>query len=125
MVMTAPPTAVPAVDQDLLDLINAGPRMYTIDGHCPEGDSCCTHTYSHLAAAAAADLDNVPVWCTTCDGRGRSIYRGDSHETYDDPDYEDTCAICGGEQTLRASMFSTAPENEPDYEDEPDYHDDI
>lgn len=62
-------------------------------------------------------LDDLPIvgtdregnpltYCTTCDGSGTSIYRGESHRTYDEPDEEGPCAICGGSGTLPVSMFS-------------------
>jgi hypothetical protein len=47
--------------------------------------------------------------CPTCDGGGQTLYRGASHYGYDDPDYWDTCVICGGEGALPASMFSGEP----------------
>jgi hypothetical protein len=69
------------------------------------------------------DPERGPLtWCTTCDGTGVSTYRGDSHETYDDPDYEDACAICGGTRMLPVSMFSDDPEEGEGY-DEEDYLD--
>lgn len=51
--------------------------------------------------------------CTTCDGSGQSVYRGAAQHGYDDPDYTDTCGICGGTGELPASMFSDA-EDEPE-----------
>jgi hypothetical protein len=69
-----------------------------------------------LAAAGIEDLleaggtddqdpgDTVP--CPTCDGTGTSTYRGESHRTYDEPDYTGACAICGGSGELPASMFT-------------------
>jgi len=61
------------------------------------------------------DEDGNPLTnCTTCDGSGQSIYRGAAHRTYDEPDYEDTCAICGGTGTLPVSMFSDEPADNKD-----------
>jgi hypothetical protein len=61
------------------------------------------------------DQDGNPLtYCTTCDGSGQSTYRGESHRTYDEPDYEGPCAICGGSGTLPVSMFSDAEEDEDD-----------
>ena len=59
------------------------------------------------------------VPCPTCDGSGLTLYRGASHRDYDEPDYWDTCGICGGEGELPASMFSDEPageDEEYDYE---------
>jgi len=39
-------------------------------------------------------MDVIP--CPTCDGTGTTVYRGEVHQGYDDPDYADSCAICGG-----------------------------
>ncbi len=46
------------------------------------------------------------VPCTTCDGTGQTMHRGETHRGYDDPDYMDTCGICGGTRELPASMFA-------------------
>jgi DnaJ-class molecular chaperone len=58
--------------------------------------------------------DMVP--CSTCDGTGQTMVRGESHYGYDEPDYMDTCGICGGTGELPARMFTDA--------DEPDDYDD-
>jgi hypothetical protein len=57
------------------------------------------------------------VPCTTCDGTGVSEYRGASHYDYDEPNYSDNCAICGGGGELPASMFNDAEDEEEEYED--------
>lgn len=56
--------------------------------------------------------DMVP--CPTCDGTGSAMMRGETHRGYDDPDYLDTCAICGGSGELPASMFGGADDAEED-----------
>jgi DnaJ-class molecular chaperone len=48
------------------------------------------------------------VTCTTCDGAGQAMMRGASHRDYDEPDYMDTCGICGGTGELPARMFTDA-----------------
>ena len=64
-------------------------------------------------------IDTEMVPCTTCDGTGTSTYRGETHRTYDEPDYEDACAICGGSGELPASMFTDAGDDDgTDYDDE-------
>jgi hypothetical protein len=73
-------------------------------------------------ALSAAPVDTAPdageavVPCPTCEGQGVTMMRGDSHRTYDDPDYMDTCVICGGARVLPASMFSEIEAD--DYEDD-------
>jgi len=44
--------------------------------------------------------------CTTCDGSGQTLMRGEAHRDYDEPDYWDRCGICGGTGELPESMFS-------------------
>jgi hypothetical protein len=56
--------------------------------------------------------------CTTCDGQGQSMMRGESHRDYDDPDYMDTCGICGGSGQLPLSMF--AADDTPGEDDDAD-----
>ena len=56
--------------------------------------------------------DMVP--CTTCDGTGQTMMRGETHRGYDDPDYMDTCGICGGSRELPARMFSDAESADDD-----------
>ncbi len=34
--------------------------------------------------------DEAMVPCTTCDGTGQTMHRGETHRGYDDPDYMDT-----------------------------------
>ena len=47
--------------------------------------------------------------CPTCDGTGMCEFRGESHRTHDEPNYMDTCGICGGTGELPASMFPDDP----------------
>lgn len=56
-------------------------------------------------------MENM-VSCPTCDGTGVSLYRGESHRDYDEPDYWDKCAICGGDGYVPASMFTDAADDE-------------
>jgi len=60
--------------------------------------------------------DMVP--CTTCDGTGQTMQRGASHRDYDEPDYMDTCGICGGSGELPARMFSDEPHEDEEEEDD-------
>ena len=50
--------------------------------------------------------DDEMTACPTCDGTGQTMMRGDVHRGYDDPDYMDTCGICGGTGELPVSMFT-------------------
>lgn len=60
-------------------------------------------------------MDSEPMTtCTTCDGQGQTLMRGDTHRSYDDPDYWDTCGICGGSGELPLSMFTEATEKDED-----------
>jgi hypothetical protein len=70
-----------------------------------------------LPIVGSDEEGNPLTWCTTCNGTGVSTYRGASHRTYDEPDYEDTCAICGGSGTLPVSMFSDEPGEDDDDDD--------
>ena len=60
-------------------------------------------------------VDMVP--CTTCDGQRQVLMRGAAHRGYDDPDYWDTCGICGGTGELPASMFTATEDDADGYDD--------
>ena len=55
--------------------------------------------------------------CPACGGTGVSTYRGAACEGYDEPDYVDTCQICGGERVVPASMFADPGAYDDDAED--------
>ena len=52
--------------------------------------------------------------CPTCDGTGSTLMRGASMRGYDEPDFWDSCGICGGSGEVPASMFTDAPDDEED-----------
>jgi DnaJ-class molecular chaperone len=65
-----------------------------------------------LDSPIADNEEMVP--CPTCNGTGETMMRGDTHRGYDDPDYLDTCGICGGSREVPASMFTDAEDDEED-----------
>ena len=65
-----------------------------------------------LDSPIADDEEMVP--CPTCDGTGQSTYRGAAMRGYDEPDYVDTCEICGGTREVPASMFAGADNEDED-----------
>ena len=65
-----------------------------------------------LNSPIADDEEMAP--CPTCDGTGQSLYRGTACRGYDEPDYWDTCGICGGTREVPASMFVDAEGEEED-----------
>lgn len=45
--------------------------------------------------------------CPTCNGTGSTLMRGAAMRGYDEPDYWDSCGICGGSGEVPASMFTS------------------